>query len=498
MSSRVAVFRCDASPHIGSGHIVRCLALADALRAAGWSCVFAVAPGTVETVSALARSGHQLLELVDATREPALLKDVLPQGCALLVVDHYHRNNEFETACRPWASRILAIDDLADRRHDCDFLLDPTLGRKPADYAAFVPQNCCTLLGPDFALLRPQFLAARPAALERRKTQGAATQRILVSLGGPDPSNLTSKVIKGLILSGVEATIDVVLGGTAPHLEEVHALAASTPLSITLHTAVEDMAGLMSSADLAVGAAGTTSWERCTLGLPSLMLVIADNQELVARSLDQAGAAVCLGRHETVTEEQLAAQVCSLATNPSRRNAMAERAAAVCDGRGTQRTMLALLRPAKNKQGDLVKLRLVTAADEPMILAWQRKPATRRYARNPAVPTATEHHDWMKARLADPDCMFTVVECAQVPAGVLRLDRQNETSNTYEISIFVAPELHRRGLGACALALARQLLPGAELIAEVLPENEGSAKLFSQAGYWHHDDGFLHSSPHVN
>ena len=421
----------------------------------------------------------------------------LPRGCDLLVVDHYGRGAEFEAACRPWAACILVCDDLADRQHDCDLLLDPTLGRKATDYVPLTPRSCRMLLGPEFALLRPQFLAARPAALARR-TLPRAIRRILVSLGGTDPSNLTARVLRGIRLSGVAAEVDVVLGGTAPHLAEVRALAASLPLPIALHTAVEDMASLMSNADAAVGAAGTTSWERCALGLPSLMLVIADNQELVARSLDQAGAAAYLGRHETVTEEQLADQVRAFATNPDRLDAMAARAASICDGRGTQRVMLALLQPAKSGNGAPVTLRLASAADEAMILEWQRAPATRRYARNPAVPSADEHHGWMSARLADADCIFTVVECAQIPAGVLRLDRKKAAANAYEISIFMAPELHRRGLGACTLALARQLLPGAELIADVLPENEASAKLFSMAGYRRYDDGLFHCPPHAS
>lgn len=491
-----AVFRCDASPLIGSGHVVRCLALADALAAAGWACAFASTPGTAETVPALAKSGYRLINLADSAQEPALLKAAIPQGCELLVVDHYGRDAEFEAACRPWAARILIADDLADRRHECDYLLDPTLGRKAADYAPLTPENCRTLLGPEFALLRPQFQDARPAALARRAST-RAIERILVSLGGTDPSNLTARVLRGIMLSGVDAAVDVVLGGAAPHLEEIRTLAASTPLPIALHTAVDDMAALMSKADLAVGAAGTTSWERCTLGLPSLMLVIADNQELVARSLDQAGAAARLGRSESVTEEQLAAQLRAFAANPDRLGAMAARAAAVCDGRGTQRTLLALLRPAKSGRGNPVTLRLVSAADEAMILDWQRDPATRRYARNPAVPTSDEHHRWMTARLADPDCLFTLIECGQVAAGVLRLDRIKNAGNAHEVSIFVAPELQRQGLAACALALARQLLPGVELIAEVLPGNEASAKLFSLAGYKRYDDGLLHFPPHA-
>lgn len=426
-----------------------------------------------------------------------MLKAALPDGCELLVVDHYGRDAEFEKACRSWAARILVSDDLADRRHDCDFLLDPTFGRKPADYAPLTSLNCRMLLGPGFALLRPQFLAARPAALERRRLP-QAIRRILVSLGGTDSSNLTRKVLNGIKRSGIEAAVDVVLGGSAPHVEEIRALAASLPLPMTLHTAVEDMASLMSDADLAVGAAGMTSWERCTLGLPSLLLVVADNQELVARALDQAGAAVCLGRHDAVTEDQLAAQLRAFGVNPGRLHEMAGNAAALCDGRGTQRTMLALLDPATSKRDEPVTLRLAAAADEDMILAWQRNAVTRRYARNPAVPTADEHHAWMKARLVDPDCIFAIVESAQTPAGVLRLERRAKSGNAYEISIFVAPELHRQGLGACALALGRQLLPGADLIADVLPGNERSAKLFSQAGYRRYDDGLFHCAPRAN
>ena len=494
MLSRLAVFRCDASPSLGSGHVVRCHALADALREAGWTCTFASTPETAETVPALARSGHRLIELTDGACNPASLKAVLPHGCDILVVDHYRLDAEFEVACRPWASRILAIDDLADRRHDCDLLLDPTLGRKPADYVTLTPANCSMLLGPDFALLRPQFLAARAAALERRKLQHAA-RRILVSLGGTDPSNLSLKVLRSITLSGVKASVDLVSCGAASHLHELHTLAASSPLEINLHTGVEDMAGLMTNADLAVGAAGTSAWERCTLGLPSLMLITADNQEGVAQSLVQAEAAVSMGPHETVTEQQLATEISALATDTHYLNKMATHAGGLCDGRGTQRTLLALLEPIASREGDPVTLRLALASDEAMLLNWQSHAVTRRYARNPAVPTPDEHHAWMQSRLVNPDCLLTVVECAQRPAGVLRLDRQKKIGLTYEVSIFIAPERYRQGLGACALALARQLLPGAELIAEVRADNEASASLFTRAGYRRYDDGLFHCAP---
>jgi len=497
MARPAAVFRCDASSRLGSGHAARCLALADALRAAGWACAFASTPETCDTVPALARSGHRVIELAEATQEPAALKAAMPQGCELLVVDHYGRDIAFETACRSWAERILVCDDLADRSHDCDFLLDPTFERVPYDYTSLVPGNCRLLLGPEFALLRVQFLAARAAAL-RRRTGRDRIERILVSLGGTDPLNVTSKVLRGISLSGIAAQVDVVLGGKADPLEVARALPASNASSITLHIAVDDMADLMSNADLAIGAAGTTSWERCALGLPSLMLVIARNQQQIARSLDGAGAAASLGRDESVSEEELAAQLRAFAANPMRLAAMSKRAAAICDGRGTQRVLLALLRPIVSRRGDHVALRLASVADEAMILEWQRDPATRRHARNPAVPAPNEHRRWMAARLADPGCFITVIDCSGTPAGILRLDRKTGAVNSHVISIFVAPGKHRRGLGACALSLARQLVPGAELIADILPENQASVKLFSAAGYRRYDDGLFHCPPRAS
>lgn len=493
ITNRLAFLRADASNALGGGHIFRCLTLADALAANGWRCTFVCKPGTRETVPALGRSRHEIIEL-DTPEEAIQLMQLYPGGVDLLVVDHYGLDNNFETACRPWARQIMALDDGPGRSHDCDILLNQNLGVQSASYHGLVPDHCRLLMGPSYALLRPQFLEARREALTRR-AKGEPARRLLISFGATDPLNVTRRVVAAA--AGLPLEIDVVFGTGCAQQQAIHDLASQLDLKVRIHTDVVDMAALMSAADLSVGAGGSTSWERCTLGLPSLMLVIADNQELIARSLDQAGAVACLDCHETVTDEQLAAQVRALATNPNRLGTMAAHAAAICDGRGTQRIMLAMLRPAKSKHGDPVTLRLASVDDEAMILAWQRAPATRRYARNPVVPLADEHHRWMGTRISDPNCLFTLVECAGVPAGMLRLDRHEGPGNAYEVSIFVAPERYRRGLGACALALARQLLPGAELIAEVLPENQASAKLFSSAGYRRYDDGLFHCPPRV-
>jgi len=495
MSGQVAVFRCDASRQLGSGHVVRCLALADALAEAGWTCIFATTPGTRNAVPLLANSSHRLLELTGANDELVQLVQELPEGCHLLIVDHYQRDVQFEAGARPWADRILAIDDLADRQHECDLLLDPTVGRRRKDYETLVPSHCALLLGPAYALLRPQFLAARSAALTRR-AERHSVGRILVSLGGGDTLQIVTKVLRGIQLSRVEPEIDVVLGSVTPASDEFAVLIQRNGAKITVHGAVDDMASLMLRADLAIGAAGTTAWERCALGLPSIVLQIADNQRLVGDTLARSGAALFLGRQEDVTEAQLAECVDELATNETALAAMAQRAAGVCDGRGVQRAMLALLQPEAARNGSAVTLRLAEAGDEGLVLSWQRDPATRRFARNPAVPSADEHRLWMNARMMDPDSIFAIIACGGTPAGMLRMDRSGNTSSSREISILVAPELHRQGIGGCALSLARQLLPGIELVAEVLPDNVSSLKLFSLAGYQRYDDQLFHSRPH--
>jgi UDP-2,4-diacetamido-2,4,6-trideoxy-beta-L-altropyranose hydrolase len=318
-----ALFRVDAAPAIGGGHVMRCLALAGALGESGWTCRFLVGGGTVATVPALAQAGHAVYEGEKCWRAAPGMAD-------LLVVDHYRLDAGYEGGWRAGARRILAIDDLADRRHDCDLLLDPTAGRVAADYAGLVPPGCRLLLGPEYALLRPEFARRRGEALARR---GAGpVRRVLIAPGATDPTDLATTLIDAAeTLPGV--AIDVAIGSAAPHLQRLRERAARSP---RLHLQVDepDMAGLMVAVDLCLGAAGGTSWERCCLGLPSLLVVIADNQELVARGLVAAGAV------ELATAEHpaaLAAALRRLIEDGARRRVMSAAAAALCDGEGARR-----------------------------------------------------------------------------------------------------------------------------------------------------------------
>lgn len=335
ITNRLAFLRADASSTRGGGHIFRCLTLADALADSGWRCTFVCKPGTREVVPALGRSRHDIIDL-HGPDESGFLQALRSSGADLLVVDHYGLDARLEAACRPWARRIMVLDDGTGRRHDCDILLDQNLGARNCDYHGLVPGHCCLLTGPSYALLRPQFLRARRKALARRATDEPA-RRLLISLGATDPMNVTSRVAAAA--AGLPLEIDVVLGAGSTQRQTIHDLASHSDLKVRIHVDVTDMAALMSAADLAVGAGGSTSWERCCLGLPSLIVVLAENQRDIAAALDQAGAALNLGMANTVTNQELTVALQMLYQDDRQRAAMAERAAAICDGEGARLVM---------------------------------------------------------------------------------------------------------------------------------------------------------------
>lgn len=331
-----AVFRADASPAIGGGHVQRCLTLADAFAAEGWVCSFAFRSGTVETVPALKARSYGLLPLTGAAEdEPAEIEAGLSQRCDLFVVDHYERGATFETRCRSVSPLVFTLDDKPLRRHDADFLLDATPRSNDDGYRALVPPQCRLLIGPGYALLRPQFATARPFALVRRKKAGEP-RRLLVSMGMTDPADATARVLRGIAASGLPLAIDVVLGAAAPHLDAVRALIVDLGLDATLHVDVADMASLVSAADIAIGASGQTSFERCCLGLPSLLVVTADNQTQFADALVAAGA---VERLTSLEEADIASAVSTFVRDPARLHSMSRRAAALCDGAGAARAI---------------------------------------------------------------------------------------------------------------------------------------------------------------
>jgi UDP-2,4-diacetamido-2,4,6-trideoxy-beta-L-altropyranose hydrolase len=314
---------------------MRCLTLAEHTIAAGWSVGFACSAETLAIVPALADRVELLRGSDSRSLDQAALAARWPLGCDVLVVDHYSLDACFEETCRGWARRIVVIDDLADRQHDCDLLIDSTLGRKAADYAGLVPADALVLAGVDYALLRPEFAARREESLTRRAAL-VKVERVLVSLGLSDLGGITDGVTRRLLDIDARFSIDVAIGPTAPSRAALEDLVVREP-RLGLHIHPPDMDSLMAMADLAVGAGGTTSWERCCLGLPTLMLVVAENQEMIAKELARAGAVVQLKQGGRTDRCSLAKAFAELAANLERLHDMSASAAVICDGKGAHR-----------------------------------------------------------------------------------------------------------------------------------------------------------------
>jgi UDP-2,4-diacetamido-2,4,6-trideoxy-beta-L-altropyranose hydrolase len=354
----IVALRADASLRIGSGHVMRCLNLADALLERGHSCLFLSRDLEGPCHDVVRSRGHEL-EVLEASGEPYVPDESAPahaawlecgwqedaratrealdrSGASVLVVDHYALDRRWEEAVAVPGLRLAAIDDLADRPHAVSLLLDQNLGRTETDYDGLVPEDCLRLIGPDHALVGPQFARLREESLFRRKE--ARMEHIMVSMGGVDTDDATSAVLEclGETRPTMLREVSVIMGRHAPHLERVRAMAADISLPVEVAVDVTDMAERMTRADLAVGGAGVTAWERCALGLPSIAVVLAENQRGGAKALGEAGAALVAG-----DKSQVAAALKSLG-EPGALGEMSRRAAAVVDALGLERTASAV------------------------------------------------------------------------------------------------------------------------------------------------------------
>lgn len=334
-ASGLAIFRADASTSVGTGHVVRCRTLATALVARGWRATLVARELPDAMAAELVNRGIAVVRLAPDLRmedEPADIARRVGSDAALIVGDSYDLDaGWFDLLGRhePGAVRM-AVDDLIDRRLPVEIILNQNLGATAAMYDGLVPEATRVLAGPRYALLRPEF----PALRDVGRVRDGRIERILVFLSGGDGPDVTARAVLGL--APLKLPVDVVVGAAYPHLAQLRATVAREG-PIDLHVDIDHMAELMDRADLAIGAASSASWERCALGLPTLLVTLADNQIEAERSLVAAGAAQALGWHSVVTASSIEQAVRSLRDHPDRVAAMSRAAAAVTDGRGTQR-----------------------------------------------------------------------------------------------------------------------------------------------------------------
>ena len=357
------IFRTDASLEIGTGHVMRCLTLALGLLEKGASVSFLCREHDGNLIALIRSHGFVVHALPLLPRGGYTEENPLDPAHAVwlgcnwqvdvehchafvndpvdwIIVDHYALDYRWEKAMRHKCHNMMCIDDLADRVHDCDLLLDQNLGRTEGDYVDFVSSETKLLLGPQYALLRQEFADWREVSLKARIQP--QLRHLLVTMGGVDNANVTE-----VILNTIDQAqpidlerITVILGPHAPWLDNVKKLASEMSASVTLLSSVNNMAELMAQCDLAIGAGGTTTWERCSLGIPTVLISLAENQNYISREVGKAGAAILCDVQDV--EHELG-NILRVISEPDCLQRLTWNASQITDGRGMQSVRQLLL-----------------------------------------------------------------------------------------------------------------------------------------------------------
>ncbi|MEX3016825.1 UDP-2,4-diacetamido-2,4,6-trideoxy-beta-L-altropyranose hydrolase [Gymnodinialimonas hymeniacidonis] len=492
-TSRIA-FVATASAELGGGHIMRCLSLARAIYDdAAHRCaapLFLIGHEASRFAPALQSSGMAVIEI---ERDPAKMVSALlahwPDGADWLVLDEYAFDVVDEHVLRGATNRIAVIDDAPTRMHDCDLLIDSKSGRLPAEYKNLAPETSDLLCGARYALLNPDFAARRAELAQTKKAvgakppQGESALRVFVSFGMTDVGGLTLETVQAL--SGAGYLVDAVIGAAAPTAARLAAFAKDRS-DVTVHVDTPNVADLMMAADLAVGAAGGTSHERCCLGLPTVAVPVVDNQLDIAAELTREGAAHVIGAPNALPDgAQIRAALDHLASDTIGRAAMAQRAARLCDGLGAQRV-------ARVLSAADVSLRQADMDDAKDVWTWRNSDDSVKYFESAKVTPLNAHLEWFEKALRDPKIELFIAESKGVAVGHLRLDHSTlgteasaEIRSKFaypKVSICMAPVAKGLGLGRASLlnlvryASAQPRCAG--LSAQVHVDNTASRRLF--------------------
>ncbi|WP_038305149.1 UDP-2,4-diacetamido-2,4,6-trideoxy-beta-L-altropyranose hydrolase [Kingella kingae] len=502
------LIRADASLQIGSGHIMRCLTLAKTLRENGHFVQFITREHVGHLADFVREQGFECVLLpkfsgsLQTENEPQFphsawlgttqtqdIADCEPHIRALspdwIIADHYALSAIWQTAAKNiCGSKIMAIDDLHDRPHAADLLLDQNHAHTAQDYAHLLPETCRVLAGTRYALLRDEFATFCETSLARRKTVSGSlqTQNVLINLGGVDKDNYTLSILKSLKKQNSGSlSITIVMGKTAPHINSIRQFAETAPFECRVLVNANNMAELMAQADWAIGAAGSTSWERCCLGLPTLLLVIADNQRTIAEQLQQVGAAISLHAQEIDTPKF--AECVAFFRQPENLAQMSEKAARLCDAFGAKRVAQHIEDLTKN--ADFANIRRATLDDCRQIFEWRNHADIRKFMFNTDELIWENHTAWFAKQLSNPDFIMLIYQVNDVAQGYVSFTHQSD--NAWEWGFYLAPTCSRgqgSRMGRLALAWAFAELGTAKIIGQVLPHNIASLKLHEKLGFF--------------
>ena len=506
-------FRVDSSIQIGIGHVMRCLSLADQIKNKASNIFFVTRSLDGSMEQFISEKGYKVIllpsndEIIigkknsfqsNEFKEFDWLQDLNATKEAIedkkidwLIVDHYGIDYRWHKIIAKFTNKIMIIDDLANRKLHCNVLLDQTYGRKFEDYDQLIDKETEMLLGANYALLRPEFSNLRiPAVNKRKKIESISN--VLISIGGMDYKNITQKVLDVFLKVEWKKNIEVniVLNNQAPNRKSIKYFVKNIKSNHKFNLLInpENMADLMFEADLAVGSSGTSTWERCTMGLPTIAICVADNQKFISKILHKDGVHIALTLDEYEEIPCLFSELCRVNNHPDNLKNLSNESLKICQAKGSILVALKIL-PYYTNDGGKIDLRKVEISDSKLIYDWQKNPKTREYANDSSIPSWDNHIDWMSQKINSSLSYFWLVLHNGIASGVLRFDPINlGEGDGYLISIFTDPNKYGLGIGKKAIDIAKYIFLGTTLYAKVLENNKRSISLFSGSDFKFRED----------
>lgn len=455
------VIYANSSYYMGTGHVMRCLTLVDYFKTQGAHITFMTDISLAGNISNLiTEKGYKIIE--------PLLENI-PQNTDWLIIDNYDIDQVFESQARQYTKNIMVIDDLADRPHDCDLLLDQNLYiNAESRYRDLVPKDCTLLLEPKYALLRDEFLQERTGL----KLKDGVVKRIFVNFGGTDPADMTSKTL--YILKNYNIETDIVVGQNSIQLEKLKQLCASIA-HFNLHIQTTNIAKLMAGADLAIAAGGSSTWERCCLGLPTIVVAIADNQVELSETLAEKEMCFYAGFHnDKAISESLIKLMNYCINNSDVLKRCSKKIMALSDGRGKEEVW-------KMLQTDQYSFRFVEKNDCNLMFNWRNADNVRLMLFHSDKTPYENHVTWFNKMLIDEDRKYFIFEINKAPVGIVNFSNFNKEDKSAEWGFYIGKTELPKGTGTrmCELGvdLAKNYLNLKNIYALILVTNAKSISI---------------------
>lgn len=475
------IIRTDAGIRMGTGHIMRCLALAQSWQDCGGRVTFLSNCESEALRQRIVHEGFTFIPIENSHPDPRDIERTLSflsnptnkTNRTWLALDGYHFTPDYQKTIKGSSYKLLVIDDMAHLEHyHADILLNQNIHASKLNYSC--DKDTIQLLGCNYVMLRREFLKYR----NRKRELPEKAKNILVTLGGGDPDNVTLKVIKAIQkLSMENIEVKVVVGPSNPHITSLKEALNLFPFPFSLLSSVKNMPELMAWADVAVTAGGSTCWELAFMGLLNVILILAENQREIAEMLNEKGLVVNLGWYEGVKSGAIARSLQTLIMDKKSRAEMSRRAQKLVDGAGSERVVRSMMR------GELT-LRPVQEEDCEMIWKWANDPDARAVSFFSETISWNDHVRWFKSKLNDPCCIFFIINKNETPVGQVRFDK-NE--NEPVISVSIDHKFRGSGYGSMIIKLASQEffnISGDQVIhAYIKQGNEKSRRAFVKARF---------------